>query len=40
MGYKKDKYGENLIDRLGGIWWIIGLWVISLVVAIIMNIAK
>ena len=37
MGYKKDKYGENLIDRLGGIWWIIGVVFIGWVLGIVMS---
>jgi len=31
------KYSDNLIDRLGGIWWIIGIGVVGLVLGIVVN---
>jgi hypothetical protein len=34
---RKDKYGENLILRLGGHWWIIGVVFIAWVLGILIS---
>jgi hypothetical protein len=37
LRYKKDKHTENLINNLGGWWFIMFLGILALVAGIILN---